>query len=331
LALKRFGVSIPHFLEEELEYIERKSLGRYSRDFFTDQDFYIALSSTGLETAIKASKFDKKFICDRGSTHIVHQDELLASEYSRWGMKYKKIDPRVVDRELQEYELACAITVPSTFAAGGFIEKGVDSKKIKIIPYGVDSRFFVPSTDPLSHIKNRILFVGNFTLQKGVFDLLSTFKKLRAPGKKLILVGSRDEHVWSHAKKSGYVDDSVEWLGPLSKKELLVQYQQAAFMVFPTIQDGWGLVVTEAMAAGCPVISSRNSGSSDYIEHGDDGFLFDAKDQVGLLHYMEMMCSDDSLRDSVAINARTKALEFGNWSAYGSAFHSLLKDLSKSA
>lgn len=328
LLLKKYGLSIPDSIEENLEYFERKTLGQYSATFFKNQDFYIALSSTGLETAKKVHKSGKRFICDRGSTHISVQDELLEIEHARWGIKYKRIDTRVVDRELQEYDLACTITVPSTFAASSFLAKGVDSKKVRIVPYGVDAGFFEPSRFSRNQINHRILFVGNFTLQKGVLDLLTSFKNLPVPGKKLVLVGNRDEEVWIFAKKLGLVDSTVEWLGPLGKKQLLSQYQQASFMVFPTIQDGWGLVVAEAMASGCPVISSRNSGSSDYIEHGTDGLLFNAGDQETLTHYMNLVCSDEALRHSLAENARQKALAFGNWSTYGDLYFSLLQELS---
>lgn len=328
LALINNGITLPLKIERELEYQDRKTLGQYSSRFFKDQDFYIGQSSTGLETARKAVRAGSKFICDRGSTHILIQDRLLRQEYERWNVPYHQIDTRVIDRELEEYELATAISVPSNFAADSFIAMGVDSKKVKTIAYGVDSSFFALDLGDSERHQNVILCVGNFSVRKGVFDLLMAFRNLQAKTMKLVFVGNRDDKAWHIASKLGLISELVEWVGPQSRERLLSYYQSATLMVLPSIEEGQALVVAEAMSTGCPVIVSTSTGASDFIFHGENGFLFEARDQEALSNLMNRLCTDRSLQSAIGSSARGTALNFGNWSAYGDSYFALLQQIS---
>lgn len=329
LALINKGINLPFKLERELEYQERKSLAKYSLRHYQDQDFYIALSSTGLEAARKVVDAGRKFICDRGSTHIVVQDQLLRNEYERWDVPYKPIDPRVVERELEEYELASAISVPSKFSAESFISMGTNAEKVKTIAYGVDSSFFASGPIGSKRLSNTIICVGNFSVRKGVLDLLVAFRDLKVRGIKLVFVGSRDEAAWNIALKLGLISESVEWVGPQSKQRLLSYYQSATFMVLPSVEEGQALVVAEAMSTGCPVIASINTGASDFIIHKENGLLFEPRNQEALLKLMELLLGDSDLRSAIGLCARSTATTFGNWSEYGKKYFALLQQFEK--
>ncbi len=99
------------------------------------------------------------------------------------------VDRRMIAREEAEYEQADAITVPSEFARGSFIEMGVPSGKIHKIPYGVRLDQFHPSGEPPSGCFE-VLFAGSVSLRKGVPYLLQGFAKLRHPHKRLRIAGN---------------------------------------------------------------------------------------------------------------------------------------------
>ena len=75
---------------------------------------------------------------------------------------------------------------------------------------------------------------------------------------------------------------NVRFLGHLQRDELPAIYQAADVLVLPTLEDCWALVVSEAMASGLPVISSKYAGSSDLVVEGENGWITDPLDPADL-------------------------------------------------
>lgn len=70
--------------------------------------------------------------------------------------------------------------------------------------------------------------------------------------------------------------EGVKWHGPVARERVLEAFRQADLLVFPTLCDGFGLVVAEALSQGLPVLTTRQAGAADLIREGDNGFLVEA-------------------------------------------------------
>ena len=116
MAAWKAGWTVGGKVERELEWLASETLDAYAARHLPECDVFVGISSCGLETGRLAQRRGAKYICDRGSSHIRYQDQILKEEYKRWGQEYLGADPRFVVKEEAEYALADCITIPSEFA-----------------------------------------------------------------------------------------------------------------------------------------------------------------------------------------------------------------------
>src|SRR5208337_2491390 len=141
IALGRIGAQAAR---ERLNCYAIETFDRWVARNLEPCDVFHCLSSFGVESHRAARSRGALTVCDRGSSHILFQDEILAEEHARWGAPYRRIDRRIAERELAEYEDCDLIFVPSKFAWRSFVEKGVPERKLRLNPYGVDLGLFKP-------------------------------------------------------------------------------------------------------------------------------------------------------------------------------------------
>jgi glycosyltransferase involved in cell wall biosynthesis len=205
---------------------------------------------------------------------------------------------------------------------------GVPRRKLHVIPYGAELDQLQTSTEsPRGSVNDsfNILFAGAVSLRKGVPYLLEAFAQLKAPGKRLRLAGSIDPDIKQVLGK--FATDGVEILGPLSRTELTALMRDSDVLVLPSIEDGFGLVMAEAMACGCTIISSTNTGGSDLYSDGAEGFIVPIRDPAVISERLEQLADDRDLLARMKIAARAKVNQIGGWSEYGDRWVSLLQGL----
>ena len=122
--LKEFLPKINHYLSN----LSHKTLSDKVAKNIGEANILIASARSGLEAGKKIKKLSGKFICDRGSTHILFQKEILKEEYKELNIPFNEMSDDDVDREINEYDEANIISVPSTFALSTFLAKGFDKK-----------------------------------------------------------------------------------------------------------------------------------------------------------------------------------------------------------
>jgi glycosyltransferase involved in cell wall biosynthesis len=83
------------------------------------------------------------------------------------------------------------------------------------------------------------------------------------------------------------IPDSITISGTVPRSQLYEIYHQSDVFVFPTLCDGFGMVVTEAFAQGLPVIATDRAGASDLIQHGKNGFIIPAGNALALAEIMD--------------------------------------------
>ena len=284
-------------------------------------DAIIAISGSSLRTGRMVQRAGGVMICDRGSSDIRFQVRIVSEEYGRWGVRDEVADVRDVDREVEIYETADAITVPSTFAGESFVQSGVPREKIHVIPYGVRLERFKPIGRPPGD-RFEVLFAGSVSLRKGFPYLLQAFAKLRHQRKRLRVAGS--VHASMRDVLLQLPQQDVEFLGSVSQERLTELMSTSHVMVLPSIEEGLALVQGQALACGCPVIASTNTGAQDLFRDGVEGFILPVGDADGIAEKMQMLAEDPDLQAAMSAAALSRVQHLGGWRDYGDGWERLL-------
>lgn len=291
-------------------------------------DLYVGLSGSTLPGGKVAHQRGARYICDRGSAHIRVQDQLLREEHKLWGVPYAGIDPRAVAREEAEYAEADCITVPSSFAMRSFLSQGVPFSKLRLLPYGVNLSCFQPMAKPDSS-RFDVLFVGGMSLQKGVQYLVQAYQKINHPAKSLTFVGAPSQDVISLMTKRDLWPSDARVLGHMPQTELQNVMSRSHVMVLPSIQEGFGMVMAQAMACACPVIVSHNTGGEDLFSDGQEGFTVPIRDVNALNERLQQLADQPDLRATMGQRALARVQSLGGWHDYGEKAMSIYAELLK--
>lgn len=140
---------------------------------------------------------------------------------------------------------------------------GVPAEKIRVIPPGIDQGLLGSLSD---HAKNLVrdrfalperfmLWVGNLEPKKNIPNLLASVEEATRRGLRMPLVMAGGSG-WGPVKPAALASENVRWLGYVAKHELAALYKLANLFVFPSLSEGFGMPVLEAMASGIPVVAS---------------------------------------------------------------------------
>ncbi|MFZ0271361.1 MAG: glycosyltransferase family 4 protein [Acidobacteriaceae bacterium] len=287
-------------------------------------DAYVAISGAGEFSGPRAQSLGAKYICDRGSAHLRYTEQILSDEFRRWGLPGTITPERFIAREETEYAQADAVTVPSEFARRSFIEMGVPAEKVRKIPYGVRLDRFRRMAEP-PRDRFEALFVGAMSLQKGLPYLLLAFAQVRHPHKRLRIVGGQSREFPQVLRQ--LPQENVEFVGHLPQDELPAVMSSSHVMVLPSIQDGFGMVMAQAMACGCPVISSVNTGGPDLFTEDVEGFIVPIRSPEAIAARLQQLADDPSLQQRTSEAAFLHVQKIGGWSDYGNGWTQLLHEL----
>ena len=321
--LGRYGV-LPKWLDDEGGYLNALSFDEWTLRRIPECDAFIGIAGAGLKTGRLVQQRGGSYICDRGSSHARFQDRIVTEEYLRWGVTLRPNDERDTLREEQQYALADAITVPSSFARRTFIEMGVPPEKIRTIPYGVRLQNFSPVAEP-PHDRFEVLFVGSVGLRKGVPYLLEAFDRLRHPAKRLRIVGGIHEDIKQLLRK--LPQSNVEFTGILDQAGVRDAMSRSHVLVLPSIEEGLALVQGQALACGCPVLASTNTGAEDLFSDGVEGFIVPIRDVDALANKLQMLADDPALQQQMRAAALARVQHLGGWKDYGDRWEQLLLQL----
>lgn len=324
--LNRAGL-LPGWLSDEVGYQNAVRFDNWTNRRIGKVDALIAISGAGLKTGRTLQQRGGVFVCDRGSTHVRHRDDILAEEFQKWGLNPPRTDTRAIVREEEIYDQSDAITVPSSYARRSYIDLGVPAEKVHIIPYGVRIEAFAKVADPPTDAF-QVLFVGQVSPGKGVPYLLQAFQQLKHPAKRLRCVGAISPEFKQLLDR--LPQQNVEFLGSVPQAQLPKMMSESHLLVLPSLDDGFGMVLSQALACGCPILASTNTGGEDLIADGTEGFIVPIRDAEALAGRMQRLADDSALQRRMSEAALARVQHLGGWRQYGDLWESLLLDLTQS-
>lgn len=191
------------------------------------------------------------------------------------------------------------------------------SKDVPVVYPGLDVDFASLPEEKVFPVQTRLLFVGSIEKRKGILYLIDAISQLSEYNFEMNLIGS--------LKFADYVDvlrkrikelglhGKVFLRGRISNDELRSYFLNATIFVFPTLYEGYGMAVAEAMAYGLPIIASKISAITEFVEHGKEGFLVEPANSEEIRYALKTILDDNTLLNEFSKNALLKAKTFSSW------------------
>jgi alpha-maltose-1-phosphate synthase len=239
----------------------------------------------------------------RAFREICHQEPL------RWP-EWAELDPfagypeSVLEEKDKEIALADLIVVASRFTKQTLSLYPHRLAPIEVIPYGAppvprhNSTRYGSRSGPL-----KVLFVGSLGLRKGIPYLLEAIRAM-GPHVELTLIGQAPNApcrpLTSALKKH-------RWIRSLPNSAVLDQMGLHDVLVFPSLFEGFGLVILEALSRGLPVITTPNTGGPDVLVDGTDGFIVPIRSSQGIAEKLEHLIRHPEIRKDMSASAERTA------------------------
>lgn len=240
----------------------------------------------------------------RRTVSTFHDLFVLTGEYSSPDFR-----SRFAAQAREAAENSDAIIAVSEFTAAQIVDLlKFPRERIFVVPHGVEMRERTGSAE------NLVLFVGAIQRRKNAARLVRAFERM-PNGWRLALAGAADG--FGAAEELDAVEKSprrsaIEVLGYVSSEQLENLYQRAGIFAFPSLDEGFGMPVLEAMAHGIPVVTSSRSALPEVA--GDAALLADPFDIDAIADALCRLAQDPSLRDDLVRRGLARARQFP-WSA----------------
>ncbi len=252
-------------------------------------------------------------IYEQPIAHHLTASEILDAEFAEYpeaetahDRHLRRYRHRRNQRKDEELRLADLVIVNTTFTKRSLLRAGIPENYIKVVPLGAPS----PVPDIPVDSKSPFIFLsaGTQSVRKGVHYLLQAWRKLAPRGD--------DVELWLVGKMSlaprllERLPGRVVIRPSVPRQELFDLYRSAGVLVFPSLCEGFGMVITEAMAHNLPVITTRNTAGPDLIDSGKNGFIVPIRDSEKLAETMQW-CIDH--RSEVRDIGRAAAGTVSRW------------------
>lgn len=221
------------------------------------------------------------------------------------------------------------ITVSDSTKAD-LVAVGFDPDKVMVVPEWITTKPWAWENLPAKTVPPYFVFVGRYATYKGIdvaIEALAEVKKTH-PDARLVVVGKKNmEYINSSLKplcdrlklsvNAGESDDNsdvdVFLTGFVTDEEKLDYQSKATALVFPSIREGWGLIITEAATVGTPSIVFNSPGSVDAVNKGKAGFLCASNDVFGVAELMKCCLEDSDTYEAMRKSAYEFAVKYLEW------------------
>lgn len=270
--------------------------------------------------------YQKLFLGSNIITYLHHFDHYRSE--SPWS--FQKIWLKFKESLL--FSFADKIIVNSRFTRQEILSLGIKDKKIEVVSPGIDCHDFQHFPKAESRTLN-LLFVGHYRPRKGIHYLLEAIGKLNYSEIRLHLVGKKEDpeyyfYLLDLVKKLNLLD-KVIFSERVDHHELCHLYSQADIFVFPSLWEGFGIVLLEAMYYRLPIIASDVSAIPELVKDGENGLLVPPSDPEALAKAICKLIENPSLRKEMGKRGYQRVINSYSWETTGEKFYQIVKDLSK--
>lgn len=251
LPLLAWHVKAPRFWPALLERWMWAALNRAVRLRLKPCDVFICMSGIYVEAAQYAKdKFGALIMLHRGSKHILAQDEILARLLGA-----ERPSALAIAREQSGYQLADSIMIASQHVLRSFVTDPGAQEKCVVNPYGVELALFpkLPARDSVGEVV--FVYAGMWTYRKGC-DLLALAMQ-QTSGIRLVHVGALGDCPFPMNQAN------IEHIDKVDQAALSNIYASADAFVLASREDGFGVVLGQALASGLPILCTEDTGGSD--------------------------------------------------------------------
>ena len=219
------------------------------------------------------------------------------------------------------------------------INKGVEEEKLEVIPNGIDVDGFNLSKEEVEKVKSKygiaddkvvVMFSGSITPRKGVIHLVKAVEMIDDGRIFLLIVGNPNvdreyaKMVMDYVKKKNI---NAKFTGFVPYEDLKALYSACDIFVLPSFEEGFGLVLTEALASGKPLIGSNVGGIPMQIKEGWNGFLVEPGDYKQLAEKITYLLENEEERKRMGRNSRRLAEEEFDWSKIAEKYLKIYKEV----
>lgn len=204
------------------------------------------------------------------------------------------------------------VTCPSRATMAACASAGFDAERLRLVPWGVRARASGP--DDVLRCRDRyrlerpfVLFCGTVEPRKNLRRVLAAFRLLRRPDVELVIAGPMG---WKEDLEGPLreLDGRGRWLGAVPADDLGALYAAAVVVVYPSLEEGFGFPVLEAMAHGAPVVTSVGTATEEVAD--DAAVLVDPLDVEAIAGAIERVLADPELAGRLRAAGRARAAEF---------------------
>jgi len=214
----------------------------------------------------------------------------------------------------------------------------IDLQKIFVIYNGVDNKIFNPKAKNRNYLKEKY----KIPLEKPLITFIGALIKRKRPNlvvklaqlntdKIFVIVGRKTSKI--NVIKLPRNTKNVFWISYMERDVIACLLASSDILVFPSLYEGFGMVLAEAMACGCPIIATDHGASSELIENEIDGFKVErnANEIEIFSKLINDLLKNDDLRKKIITNALKKAREKFNWEVISTQFNEVLTTIIKNA
>jgi D-inositol-3-phosphate glycosyltransferase len=271
-----------------------------------------------LETLITAKRLGIPTVLERPNANTRFAMEAVQQECERLGVTLPPDHEHAYNSEKlrieeAEYDLADRLLCASEFTVKTFLDKGYPREKLVRHIYGYDERVYYPGNEPRDPKRGlTMLFVGVCAVRKGVHYALEAWLKSPASKDGTFLIAGEFLPAYQEKLAPMLAHPSVKVLGHRTDVPELMR--QSDILVLPSIEEGFGLVITEAMGSGCVPLASE--ACTEICSHMKTGLMHRVGDVEALTQHITMLHEDRALLEKFRAACLESAPDV-TWTAAG--------------
>jgi glycosyltransferase involved in cell wall biosynthesis len=271
-----------------------------------------------LETLKAAARLGIPTVLERPNAHTGFAMEIVQQECARLGVTLPPdhehaYDAKKLRKEEEEYRLATRLLCPSDFVVKTFLDKAYPRQQLVRHIYGYDPNVYHPASEPREPKRGlTMLFVGVCAVRKGVHYALEAW--LRSPASKdgTFLIAGEFLPAYQEKLAAMLAHPSVKVLG--HRNDVPELMRNSDILILPSIEEGFGLVIAEAMGSGCVPLASE--ACTEACSHLKTGLMHRVGDVEALTQHITMLHENPALLEKLRSGCLDAAPEV-TWTAAG--------------